>query len=544
MSRTLQQIFTDNPITTNQGADLMYFARSPYTPGNDAGMLFSDFSAQFGTPFTPSALTKTDDTNVTLTLGGTPATALLEAVSITLGWTGVLSPARGGTGVNNGTNTLTLAGNLTTVGAFPAVFNFTASTNVTFPTSGTLATTGQLPTPAALTKTDDTNVTVTLGGTPATALLQPVSLTLGWTGQLSETRGGTAQSSYVLGDTLYSSAANTLSKLSGNITTTKQYLSQTGTGAVSAAPVWATIAGSDISGAALTKTDDTNVTLTLGGTPTTALLRTTSLTLGWTGQLSLARGGSNASLTASNGGIVYSTSSAMAILAGTSTANQMLQSGANTTPAWSSTTWPSTSTINQILFSSAANVISGITSGNNGILVTSAGGVPSIGNTVGAGLIMPSINFNSTTGIIGTTTNDSAAAGSVGEHVESVIALASAISLSSLVVSNVTSISLTSGDWDVWGNVGFTGNAATTFLVGFGWISETSATLPDASLYSSFITNSSTTLFAVSPLCFCVPYKRISVPSSTTRTVYLSVDAFFSVNSCSAFGGIYSRRVR
>lgn len=50
----------------------------------------------------PAALTKADDTNVTLTLGGTPTTALLRAVSLTLGWTGQLSVARGGTG-NAGT---------------------------------------------------------------------------------------------------------------------------------------------------------------------------------------------------------------------------------------------------------------------------------------------------------------------------------------------------------------------------------------------------------------------------------------------------------
>jgi hypothetical protein len=48
--------------------------------------------------FTPSALTKTDDTNVTLTLGGTPSTALLQATSLTLGWSGQLAIARGGTG--------------------------------------------------------------------------------------------------------------------------------------------------------------------------------------------------------------------------------------------------------------------------------------------------------------------------------------------------------------------------------------------------------------------------------------------------------------
>ena len=47
---------------------------------------------------TPAALTKTDDTNVTLTLGGSPTTALLAATSLTLGWTGTLGVTRGGTG--------------------------------------------------------------------------------------------------------------------------------------------------------------------------------------------------------------------------------------------------------------------------------------------------------------------------------------------------------------------------------------------------------------------------------------------------------------
>jgi hypothetical protein len=51
-------------------------------------------------------------------------------------------------------------------------------------------------TSAALTKTDDTNVTMTLGGTPASALLAAASLTLGWTGQLAISRGGTGQSSF------------------------------------------------------------------------------------------------------------------------------------------------------------------------------------------------------------------------------------------------------------------------------------------------------------------------------------------------------------
>ena len=67
-------------------------------------------------------------------------------------------------------------------------------------------------------------------------------------GALPEINGGTGQSTYTLGDTLYSSAANTLSKLSGNTTTTKKFMVQTGTGAASAAPVWDVVNGADVNG--------------------------------------------------------------------------------------------------------------------------------------------------------------------------------------------------------------------------------------------------------------------------------------------------------
>ncbi len=100
MSSNIHQVFVANPITSNTSTDLMYFGQSPYGAGNDAAMTYANFSAQFGAPYTAAALTKTDDTNVTLTLGGTPATALLHAASITAGWTGQLSLARGGTNAN------------------------------------------------------------------------------------------------------------------------------------------------------------------------------------------------------------------------------------------------------------------------------------------------------------------------------------------------------------------------------------------------------------------------------------------------------------
>jgi hypothetical protein len=54
--------------------------------------------------------------------------------------TGIVASPNGGTGVNNGTSTLTLAESLATAGAFNATLTFTNTTGVTFPTTGTLAT--------------------------------------------------------------------------------------------------------------------------------------------------------------------------------------------------------------------------------------------------------------------------------------------------------------------------------------------------------------------------------------------------------------------
>ncbi len=79
---------------------------------------------------------------------------------------------------------------------------------------------------------------------PITGQLDCVGSSSG--GTVAATSGGTGLTSYSLGDLIYSSAANTLSALAGNITATKKFLCQTGTGAVSAAPSWCTIIAGDL----------------------------------------------------------------------------------------------------------------------------------------------------------------------------------------------------------------------------------------------------------------------------------------------------------
>jgi len=150
--------------------------------------------------------------------------------------------------------------------------------------------------------------------------------------------------------------------------------------------------------------------------------------------------------------------------------------------------------------------------------------IPLILNTIGTGGVA----------LKGTGTNDNASSGFVGQLVSSVIAFASAVSLSSGSDSNVTSISLTAGDWDVWGNISLTANIAMSS--GFGWISTTSATTPDVSLYVG-LSNQNAPFMG-----FSVPSQRFSF--STTTTVYLSTQCSFASGTGSACGGIYARRRR
>lgn len=159
----------------------------------------------------------------------------------------------------------------------------------------------------------------------------------------------------------------------------------------------------------------------------------------------------------------------------------------------------------------------------------------------GSTLVFSSLSTGSS--IIGTNTNDNAAPGYVGEYISSTVLAGSAVSLTSTVVANITSIPLTSGDWDVSGNVCTTAGASTVTSELAGWISTTSATFPTApnngALFNDFPNSAGGT-----ESYYPVGTIRISVPASTTVTVYLSVDTNFSVSTLAAFGFIGARRVR
>lgn len=111
-----------------------------------------------------------------------------------------------------------------------------------------------------------------------------------------------------------------------------------------------------VAGAGITKTNNTvaltdPVTLTLGGT-------------------------NNTSMSADDGAIVYSDASKLTLLAATATANQIILSGSNTAPSWSTATFASTYGASELLYSNGANTVEGLGTANSAMLRTNASGVP------------------------------------------------------------------------------------------------------------------------------------------------------------------------
>jgi len=131
---------------------------------------------------------------------------------------GVIGSTYGGTGVNNGSSTITIGGSVTLSGAYTFTGTLTANTSVTFPTSGTLVNTAV---------------------TTLSSLSSIGTITVGvWNGTtIASGYGGTGFNTYATGDTIYASATNTLSKLS--IGTTGQIMQVNSSGV----PVWADLDG-------------------------------------------------------------------------------------------------------------------------------------------------------------------------------------------------------------------------------------------------------------------------------------------------------------
>jgi hypothetical protein len=142
--------------------------------------------------------------------------------------------------------------------------------------------------------------------------------------------------------------------------------------------------------------------------------------------------------------------------------------------------------------------------------------------------------------LIGTTTNDNAAAGQIGEIISSNVT--TGVTLSTTVYTNITSINLTAGDWDVYGEIWFSIGTGAATQVAAG-INTVSATMPStSSVGTSFVILNATSLVASAGQTVALRPCRASL--ATTTTYYLVGRCVFPSGTVTATGNIIARRAR
>jgi hypothetical protein len=134
----------------------------------------------------------------------------------------------------------------------------------------------------------------------------------------------------------------------------------------------------------------------------------------------------------------------------------------------------------------------------------------------------------------GTTTNDNALAGQVGEVIT---ATATATAILNGVVTQVASIALTAGDWDIFGLVTAQGAGGAVFQ---NWTGGPSSSSSAFASYDVLWNNYTTAANALVSSPF--PESRISLAAGAT--VYLLVAAGFASGTATGSGRITARRRR
>lgn len=147
-------------------------------------------------------------------------------------------------------------------------------------------------------------------------------------------------------------------------------------------------------------------------------------------------------------------------------------------------------------------------------------------------------------GQAGVADNSVAASGIIGEIISNSASVGSITSQTS-GGTNITSIVLTSGDWEVFGSFKHTrtGGADRSLVWTYSGLNTVSATLPTNGYNNTIFDNGSAPLTndnTASP----VPNQVFHVAAATTVTVYLVLQINFTTSTSSAEGAIHARRMR
>ena len=138
--------------------------------------------------------------------------------------------------------------------------------------------------------------------------------------------------------------------------------------------------------------------------------------------------------------------------------------------------------------------------------------------------------------LAGTTTNDNANAGVIGEVISSVVT--TGVPLTSVTNANITSISLTPGDWDVYGEIWISLPSGGQSMV--GGINTVSAAMPNPVAMN--VSRVQVLVAITAGLNSLTLVCRASL--ATTTTYYLVTQASFSAGSPTVTGKLWARRAR
>ena len=530
------------------------------------------------------AATLNNNTTVTFPVSGNlvvdTVTTLSDLASIgtiaTGTWEGSIIAAQyGGTGVDNGAAQFTMANNVTYAGNYTFTGTLTGNTNVTFPTSGTLLTSAGAVTSIAGTANEITasasvgSVTLSitdnavLPGTGGVTLPQGnTAARAGGAGTIrfnsqttvfESTVDGSTWATIETSSTGVTSVSGTSNRITASPTTgavvvdiSASYVGQTSittlgtitTGVWNGSVVQPSYGGTGIVN---TGTITIGAAITFAGayTFTGTLTNTTSVTFPTSGTLATTSQIPSFPLSPANGGTGVNNGTNTLTVGANSTINQNVSTSG--TPTFSNVQLDSGG-----LFDTNSNLIIKFNpqaSAVNYLLVTNnAATYPVYLQANGADT---NINLylegkgNLGAVIGGTTAGDNAASGFVGEYISSNIASGSAVTVANTTATDITHISLTAGDWDVWGNITWVSFATNMYDV-LGWINTTSATTIDPSLtyYISDGSGTAINAFISTP----PPSQRISI--SSTTSVYLSCYTTMASGNATACGTISARRVR
>lgn len=474
----------------------------------------------WASPATSGTVTSVDVSGGTtgLTTSGGPVTS-----SGTITLAGTLAIANGGTGRVTAAAAYNALSPMTTTGDLE--YESGASTAARLPigsTGNVLTVAGGIPAwapPATAGTVTSVNVSggttgLTFSGGPITS-----SGTITMAGTLAIADGGTGQVTAAAafnalnpmtttGDLIYESGASTASRLA--VGSSGQVLTVAG-----GVPTWATTAASSLA----------QFNINVGNSGGTQQATNTALL----GQVEGQTRQQTTTVTIAAPAVFTSTTHGMA----TGDTFYLETSGALPTGLTADTTYYATNV--------AANTFNASTTLANavaGTKITTTGSQSGTHTLFMGGLTLP-------LGVVGVVTNSTATTGYVGEIQTAAVLRGAGGAAGAGATNLISSFTLTPGDWNVWGSIGYSTAASTSLTQVILWISTTSAAIPtDTSIGTAYVSGTGAGVASADDAIYAIPMQPIQVAAGATQTVYLSYRIAVLSGTATPFGRIYARRVR